>query len=106
MKRNIKYKMYDTSKSQLIGKLKKFLPKKVMNFNKELYKTKNGQFFIYQYHENCMRFENYSYKKVFPNIFLVEVDDIVKWLEEDFKDFEVVEYDKIVEEVKHVLALW
>mgnify|MGYP007057172600 CR=1 FL=1 len=105
MKKTINYKNYDTKTSQLIWRMAKFLPKKVVSINKELYKTDKWQYFIHQFHENCMKLENYSYKKIFKQLYLVESDDIVKMLEDDFKDFTTEEYDKIVEEVKGVLAM-
>jgi len=105
MKKTIKYKNYDTSKAILIWKMTKFLPKKAINFNKELYKTPKGQYFIYQFHEDTMKWQKFWFKKIFQNLYLVEYDDIVKWLEDDFKDFTPEEYDKIVEEVKGILAI-
>ncbi len=105
MKKTIKYKNYDTSTAKLIWKMTKFSPRKAMNFNKFLYKTKKWQYFIYQFHEDTMRWRKFWFKKIFEQFYLVESDDIVKWLEDDFKDFKKEEYDKIVEEVKGVLAI-
>ena len=106
MKKTINYKNYDTSKAILIWKITKFLPSKAINFNKFLYKTKKWQYFIHQFSEDVMRWRKFWYKKIFEQFYLVESDDIVKMLEDDFKDFEIDEYDKIVGEIKGVLALW
>ena len=95
MEKIIKGKIYSTEKSVLITNCGIHnLELNLDELNEILYKTKNGEYFIYTYVCNIINGDN----KLWEDLKILDIFEIMKWYEKRQKHFDETEKKKFFKE--------
>lgn len=109
MKKIIQKKLYDTEISKEILKISNKLEiTNISYFEEILYKTESWKYFIYWkwWPQSKFWIKEVNITFAWSDIWLVSKEDILFWVEYNFKYFSQENIEKILAELKQEISIW